>query len=451
MTVRAWLPDGPRFKTCYRKHPDSFKPCQQCGSLQHLHHFGLCNACACIAQLRTTLGDNTGIIPHLKPVFDALARSSPDSTLTYLEGGGSQLLGRLRETGRSVTHQLLDEYRNLPHTRPLRDALVCAGVLESRDEFLHSLEEQLDCILAAIEDGEDRQLLRSYATWRLLRKLRTQSPRPLTKSQAMYARRKLSSAADLVEYLRRHGRQLYEADQHDIDRWQISNTQAHYARDFLQWATARQYLRRGLILAPPPRRRCSSTIADEERWNHAHRLLHDANIDRCDRFAGLLLLLFAQPSRRIVTLRTDAITQRIDNRAVSLALGTEPVVLPTLIGQLALDLVVNRYRGRAALAQTSDHDWLFPGVRAGSPMSCQHLNIRLKRVGISAQSARTAALMDLAAQMPAAVLAALLGTEVATAQAGSPKSARTAPTLPISPEDIGIRPTTRSTDHSRYL
>lgn len=49
-------------------------------------------------------------------------------------------------------------------------------------------------------------------------------------------------------------------------------------------------------------------------------------------------------------------------------------------------------------------------------MSSQNLNIRFNRVGISAQPARTAALMDLAAQMPAAVLAALLGIEVTTAQ-----------------------------------
>ncbi|WP_075835874.1 hypothetical protein [Rhodococcus sp. YL-1] len=416
MTVRAWLPDGPRCKACYRRHPDSFKPCRQCGKLEHLHHFGLCRGCACIAQLRTALGDDTNIIPRLQPVYDALARSSLESTLTYLEGGGSQLLGQLRETGRPVTHQLLDEYRNLPHTRPLRDALVCAGALAPRDEILHTLEEQLHRFLADIDDEEDRKLLRNYATWRLLHKLRTKARRPLTRPQATYALLKLSIAADLLEYLRRHSRQLEEADQHDLDRWQMSNTQAHRARDFFQWATARRHFRRGLLLAPRPRRHGSGTMTDDERWKHARRLLHDTSIDRCDRFAGLLLLLFAQPSRRIVTLRTDAITQRIDNRAVSLALGTEPVVLPTLIGQLALDLVVNRYRGRAALAQTSDHDWLFPGVRAGSPMSSQNLNIRFNRVGISAQPARTAALMDLAAQMPAAVLAALLGIEVATAQ-----------------------------------
>jgi len=417
MIVRAWLADGPRCRTCYRKHPASFKPCHHCGSLEHLQHFGLCKRCACITQLHTVLGDDAGIIPRLEPVFDALARSSPDSTLTYLERGGAQLLRQLRDTHRPITHQLLDGYRDQPPLRPLRDALVCAGVLNPRDEILHSLEEQLDRILADAGADEDRRLLRSYVTWRLLHKLRAQSTtRPITRSQATYARRKLLAALHLLEFLRHHGRRLEETDQHDIDLWQSSYSQAHVGRDFLPWAIARRRCRPGLHLAPPPSSRRSYCITDEARWKFARQLLHDNSIDRCDRFAGLLLLLFAQPARRIVKLRTDAITQRIGDQSVCLALGTEPVVLPAPFDKLALDLVVNRYRGRAALARVTDHDWLFPGVRAGSSMSSHHLNARLKRFGIPAQAARTTALMDLAGQLPAAVLAALLGLKVTTAQ-----------------------------------
>src|SRR5690606_11560743 len=96
-------------------------------------------------------------------------------------------------------------------------------------------------------------------------------------------------------------------------------------------------------------------------------------IDRCDRFTGLLLLLFGQSAGRVVKLRTDAVTQRVDNHHVQLALGSEPIDLPPPLDRLALDLVINRYRGRAALARVTDHDWLFPGARAGNSMSSHHL------------------------------------------------------------------------------
>ncbi|WP_072814636.1 hypothetical protein [Rhodococcus zopfii] len=106
----------------------------------------------------------------------------------------------------------------------------------------------------------------------------------------------------------------------------------------------------------------------------------------------------------------------MDNLAVYLSLGSEPARLPAPLDQLALDLVVNRYRGRAALARVTDHDWLFPGVRAGTPMTSGHLNARLKSLGVPARAARQTTLMDLAGQLPAAVLSALLGIDVTTAQ-----------------------------------
>ncbi|MFF5038067.1 hypothetical protein [Nocardia salmonicida] len=418
MFIGGTCSDGPRCKACYRKHPESFQACQSCGSLERLHHFGLCKHCACIELLHQELGDNTGIIPRLQPVFTALARSSADSALTYLEyGGGSRLLRDLRDTGQPITHQLLDGFRSQPALRSLRDAMVSAGLLEPRDEVLHSLEEHLYGTIAEVVDGEERRLLRSYATWKLLRRLRTQSPaRPITRPQAKSAQVKLNTVLVLLDFLHQNQRRLDDADQQDLDLWQASYPLAHIARDFLRWAIERRVCRPGLSLAPPPQRQHFTSISDDGRWTLARMLLQDNSIDRCDRFSGLLLLLFAQPASRIVKLRTDAVVQRIDDRSVCLILGSEPIRLPQPLDDLALDLVLNRYRGRAALARVADHDWLFPGLRAGSPISSHYLNQRLKLLGIPAQAARNTALMDLAGQLPAAVLSALLGIDVTTAQ-----------------------------------
>ncbi|QQM55137.1 hypothetical protein [Rhodococcus pyridinivorans] len=220
----------------------------------------------------------------------------------------------------------------------------------------------------------------------------------------------------MIEFAHQHDRRLDEVDQHLVDRWQERQPQAALCRDFLSWASAQRRCRSGLHATPKPHTRSSLRLRDDERFELSRRLLHDDNIDRGDRFAGLLILLFAQPASRIVRLRTDAITQRVDNQAVYLSLGSEPARLPAPLDQLALDLVVNRHRGRAALARVTDHDWLFPGVRAGTPMTSGHLSGRLKGLGVPPQAARQTTLMDLAGQLPAAVLSALLGIDVRTAQ-----------------------------------
>ncbi|WP_159930966.1 MULTISPECIES: hypothetical protein [Nocardia] len=415
--VRGWLSDGPRCKRCYPRHPESFRPCQRCGSHERLHHFGLCPSCAVLDRLHAVLGDHTGIPARLEPVFTALARSSAHSTLIYLDHGGDALLRQLRQTGHQpITHQLLDGYHPNRALRPLRDAMVCAGVLEPLDENLHQLIGDLDRVVATISDAHDRRLLRAYTTWKLLRRLRTQSPsRPVTRGQAVHARRKLLTAAALVEFLHQRGRRLAGADQGDIDAWQITDPTAWVLHEFLTWAIRRGDARPGLVIAPRSKGPRSASIADDQRWALVRKLLHDNSIDRRHRFAGLLVLLYAQPVSRIAGLRTDALTQRLSDRTVCLALGSEPIVLPTPLAELALGLVLDRPDGRAALARVTDHDWLLPGLRAGSPITSAHLTHRLKHLGIPARAARTTTLMDLAAQLPAAVLAALLGIGITTA------------------------------------
>jgi len=58
---------------------------------------------------------------------------------------------------------------------------------------------------------------------------------------------------------------------------------------------------------------------------------------------------------------------------------------------------------------------LFLGGLPGKPITASRLGSRLRALGIYAQTGRRAALLDLAAQLPAAVLADLLGLAPGTA------------------------------------
>jgi hypothetical protein len=60
---------------------------------------------------------------------------------------------------------------------------------------------------------------------------------------------------------------------------------------------------------------------------------------------------------------------------------------------------------------------LLPGGAVGRPISARQLMRRLNRLGIRARLARNTALMDLAAQLPATVLADLLILRTGTATA----------------------------------
>ena len=132
------------------------------------------------------------------------------------------------------------------------------------------------------------------------------------------------------------------------------------------------------------------------------------------RVAGLLVLLYAQPVSRIAMLTVNRI--HTDTDGTHLRLGNNPIRLPPPLDHLIGNLVQHR-AGHTAVARTTASPWLFPGAAPGRPLSAPQLAARLRSVGIPARLARNSALIDLAAQLPAAVLSQLLGIHLQTATA----------------------------------
>ncbi len=76
---------------------------------------------------------------------------------------------------------------------------------------------------------------------------------------------------------------------------------------------------------------------------------------------------------------------------------------------------VNDGRSHRGVGSPQQTAWLFPGHLPGRPITPATLGERLRALGIYAQASRRAALLDLAAHLPAAVLADLLGIHQNTA------------------------------------
>jgi hypothetical protein len=150
----------------------------------------------------------------------------------------------------------------------------------------------------------------------------------------------------------------------------------------------------------------------EARWEQARWLLHDDTIRPGDRVAGLLVLLYAQWPASISRL-TPGHIQASDGQ-VRITLGSEPVVLPEPLDALARQLAATR-RGHAAIGGQDASPWLFPGGQPGRPITASRMAERLRELGIRSGRARSTALFQLATDLPATVLARMLGIHISVA------------------------------------
>jgi len=147
----------------------------------------------------------------------------------------------------------------------------------------------------------------------------------------------------------------------------------------------------------------------------ASPVLTDAQLSTPLRVAGSLVLLYGQTPTRIVTLTQHDVT-RLDGMTY-ITLHRQPVLMPTrladLIGQLGESSTAHR---RPLGSGRAGSPWLFPGARLGARQRAGHLSTSLnEQLGLQIRPGRGGALCDLADELPAAVLAALLGISVDTA------------------------------------
>jgi hypothetical protein len=142
------------------------------------------------------------------------------------------------------------------------------------------------------------------------------------------------------------------------------------------------------------------------------RLLHDNTLHLIDRVAGCLVLLFGQQQSKIAEMTTDQISQTGDT--VTIRLGRHHIPVPDPLGELLLQLIHDG-KSHVGIGSPTHTRWLFPGGLPGRPITASRLAERLRAIGIPTRAARRAALTDLAAQLPAAVLADLLGLHPTTA------------------------------------
>jgi hypothetical protein len=415
-TRRLVAPPGP--------HPDRCADCAglpvthqcaDCGVEDKLYERARCAPCSLRRRATDLLSAGTGRVgDQFTAVLTAITTTpSPRTALNWLRNGtAAGLLADLAAGRLPLTHQALDSHPHPPAADYLRHMLTAGGVLPARDENLARTERWLADLLASLPDPNHRRLITTYATWRVLRRLRrraehTTAPRTYTAN----ARNNIKAAAAFLTWLSNRPSTLDQTSQRDIDTYLTTRPGAWQVRDFLTWTAEAGHSPR---LHVPTRTRNTGPATDPTTWQTTiHRLLHDPTLDPADRIAGTLLTLYGQQLSRITALTTDHITTHTGG-SIHLHLGRHTIPLPepltTCIHQLLAGARVHHSIGSPATT-----DWLFPGHHPGRPITASRLGQRLRALGIDARADRRTALTHLGAHLPAAVLADLTGIHPTTA------------------------------------
>jgi uncharacterized protein YidB (DUF937 family) len=420
--VRGGTADAPLCSTCAVPGAEFWRRCPGCGQEGRIAP-GQCKSCRLRERLQGLLAGPDGTIsPGLQGLYDSLASyECPSTVLTWLGKPAAVVLRELGAGQRPLTHAALDELPDGKPLRHLRTILVATGTLPPRDEQLTRLEAWISRSVAARPDPEQRRLLHRYATWHVTRRLRGRlAGAPATHGQALAAKRNIKAAIALLDWLTARGLTLAAARQGDLEIWLTTAQPSHRtdAGNFVRWARRNKLAR--LDFAAVRWGGPSGVIDTETRWEQARWLLHDDSLKPEDRLAGLLVLLYAQRASAISRLTLGHVTAAGDQ--VRIRLGREPVALPEPLDALALQVAATR-RGHAALGDDGTSTWLFPGGHPGQPISPYQLGERLRQLGIRCGQARSAALFQLATDLPAAVLARMLGIHITVAVAWQRASA----------------------------
>jgi hypothetical protein len=389
--------------------------CLDCGAcaapLRQVDGGEVCDPCALRRDLDLVLPAQT--TPPLQRLREAILGAEPEHTRQWLaRPRAGSLLAALHDGHLPCTHAALDALppgRDLDHLRAL--LVACGALPVDPHRIVDRLGEQLTATLRELPDG-DRRTVQTWLRWRVLARLRHGADAGSDLTTAIHnARATTAQVVAFVTALHLAGRQLATCRQTDIDGWFATPpVTRHHVRSFLSWTHRRGHLPKALRL-PAFRRGGPDTPADpEDRWVLARRLVHDDTLDIADRVAGALVVLYAQPISRIVLLTTTHVEQA-DGR-VTVALGPDRLELPEPFATLITKLP---HRRRVGTAAHLPNQWLFPSTRAGNHATPGAVSNRLHRIGVTGRAMRHAALIQLAAEIPPAMLAGILGIHPTTA------------------------------------
>jgi len=376
--------------------------------------------CTLSDRLATLLDDGAGRIrPDLVPLHEMLAAmGNPRTGLNWLDGrppnpkAATTLLRGLGSGEIPLTHEAFHQLQPWRAAAHLRDLLMSCGLLPVIDKQICMFERWLGEHLADIANHDHQQIVRRFATWHVLPKLRSRAERkPVTPASRSSAGDQVRHATAFLGWLAARDLGLADCRQAEIDAWHVEHTQHERAavRAFLLWCAANKLTRRFTL--PTARARQATPLTRARRIELLGMVFTAVDAPLRSRVAAGLLLLYAQQISRIVRLTLDDIIR--DGDQILIRLGDPPSPVPQPFAELLLD-----YAARRANMQTATNPgstWLFPGRRANQPLRPEYLAKLVHQLEVPTIAGRTAAFRQHVTEMPAPIVADALGYHQITA------------------------------------
>ena len=302
----------------------------------------------------------------------------------------------------------------------LRELLAASGVLPAYDAPIEHMARWLDDKLTPL-GAEDAALIGRYARWHLIRRLRGLAARgELTKAAAYGARSQVNGAIRLCQWATEPGIPLASLTQGQLEGYLAEQPGARNSQQgFVAWL---RRTRTNTAVTIPWRETSlpEVIVAADDRWAQVELLLHDDTIPLYARLGGLFTLLFAQPLETVVAMRADQVALEDDGR-VFVTFDTLPIEMPP-----GLDDLIRRHLTRPGTPSivSNDHGWLFPGRNPGRHLVREVFRGKLVASGIWPGNSRHAATLALAGEVPAPILAELIGIADKTATKWAALAAR---------------------------
>ena len=355
-----------------------------------------------------------GGIPERREALEPLRvrltnHPEPKSMVQWPKRSASAGVIRDMLTGRlDVAHEALDEHPITQAAELMRHALTDVGVLPPRDQAWAHFERWLDRFLTGHPTAIAR-VLGPYCRWSVVARTRLLIARNgISDGTFDRARSSCRIALVFLTHLEDHNLDLHTGSQTIVEDY-LEQFPRHLdqLRTFIRWAADTG---RATRMSPPPSRwidpSTSYPIPVYRDW--MHRFETDETIPLRTRICGLLCGTLGRPSSAVAKLTRSDITDTGDEMTVTS--GTSPVrlrdPLPALI----------RRQLDAPRRWDTDSDWLFPSkLRAGAHTDYSMMVKDLQTLGCSIVSLRGAALLALAAIMPAGPLSDLTGISVGVA------------------------------------
>ncbi|MDD1478560.1 hypothetical protein [Arthrobacter sp. H16F315] len=398
--------------------------CVECAGITQDYHCGRCGAetehyrqdtCA-----RCSLRDDLTVLLRVdesvpgaetapaKLLTALCGAQRPESILTWLRRAGVRdLLGRLAAGDIPLSHEALDKETHSLRVEHVRSLLIHHHLLPNRDHYLALFERWLTSKIEAVEDPDVRRPLESFARWHHLRRIRSLSAegKP-TRGPVHSAKQEITETIKFLTWLKTtHGRAVESCVQTDVDAWLADGpTTRHAIRTFFIWAVKNRTCTN--ITIGHRQAKTMPLLGQDQRLAMLKACLTE-DVDTLPyRVAATFLLLYAQPVVNIAAMKSTDVIITPDGPRLSLSEG-DPAPVPEPFASLLLEHLASRPNMRTG--SSSGSEWLFPGYRPGRHIHPNTLMQRLREVGINLLGARNASLRGLVTEVPAPLVAEMLG------------------------------------------